>query len=178
MIKRFKEYAAENSVFWIICGSLMLGIALACGVWFFIRPHSTFTDADARKIRYENADEYQRVAAWQHELITHRHQRKVCLADVTNAVDLLKTVKSTARGNIVQALCMDGSGSNFEKEITQVVVPYCADPNPHVRYALALDLRDLSTPQAKAAYERMKDDPDPEVRNEVRGQLGIANAKK
>ncbi len=177
MWKRFREALAENPGFYAVCGSLLLGIMLAFSVWFYLRPRSAFNDADAQKISYTDADEYRRVEAWEDDIITHRHQKKVSLEDVNKAAELLSTVGNTAKSHILLALCADGSGSRYESEITRLVLPYCADPDHNVRFVLALDLSNLHTPEAKAAYAKMKDDPAPEVRNEVRGQLGIANAK-
>ena len=176
-MQKLKNAIADNPNFWIACGSLLLGIALACGVWLSIRPHSALTDEAAQKMRFRDARDYEGLMDWIDTASKHSRQKKFSVSDVHAAEELLKTSSPTAQGQILIILCGDASGTSSEKEAARVALKFCSSTDSNIRQALALTLHYLHTPEAKAAYERMKDDPNPEVRNEVRGRLGIANAK-
>ena len=176
-IKGLRETLKENPIFGWLTGSLLAGILLAFLAWSQMRPRTAFGDKEAQKIGYADADEHRRVTAWESAVHAHRRAKKFERADIDQAAELLKTVSPHARGNILQTLCMSAGGTGFEKEVTQMVIPYASSPDKNIRFAVAVDLTDLQTPEAKAAFSAMKDDADPEIRNEVRGRLGAANAR-
>lgn len=152
----------HNRSFIVLTSSLLFGVATASAGWLLFVPHpsTSVTEERAKRRGFRSAENEQRVQ----NLVRNVSGRPLTEQNIEEAKSIMRLTDSRARSNTILIMGSRIGSPKVNALNREFISSFANDSNSDVRMAVALSLRNNAGLHGDEVLERMRDDPDIEIR--------------